>query len=275
MNIEGRPRPAKLTNESAIYGNPVWSYSSNRIVFTRGTAQNYKNAIGPRAFQATEDLCWISSDGGVVNFIDKTRGRRNPHFVKGNDRIYLNHTQRGLLSIRWDGTDEKEHVKVKGITTYGAVRPVDEAWHTSQLLPQDFDDAMERDQPSNASMILMAPTGDKALAAINNDIYTVTVPIVGGETPTVSVANIKNSQFPSRKLTEMGGQFPVWSLDAKKIHWSIGNGHFVYDMDDAKAYEDSVKSAKKAEKEKKEAEKDKNQNELKEEFREFRERRRF
>ena len=152
------------------------------------------------------------------------------------------------------GTDEKEHVKIKGITTYGSVRPVDEEWDEHQLLPQNFDDAMEKEEPSNASMILMAPTGEQAIAAINNDIYTVTVPIVGGETPTVSVADTKSSQFPSRKLTEIGGQFPAWSSDARKVHWSIGNGHFVFDLDEAKVFDDSMKVAKKAEKEKKEAE---------------------
>src|SRR5690606_7945285 len=43
------------------------------------------------------------------------------------------------------------------------------------------------------------------------------------------------------------GQFPAWSADGKKVHWSIGNAHFVYDLDEAKAFEDSVKAAAKAE----------------------------
>ena len=93
------------------------------------------------------------------------------------------------------------------------------------------------------------------MALINNDVYVVTVPKLG-QTPTISVSNPSSSQFPSWKLTEIGGQFPAWSSDAKKVHWSIGNAHFIYDLDDSKEYADSVKAAKKAEEEakKKEAE---------------------
>ena len=257
VNATGKSKPVKLTKESAIYSSPAWSYNSNRIAFMRGSTQSYKNAIGPRAFGSTDDLCWISADGGNVNVITKANGRDNPHFVKGNDRIYLNQSRKGLLSIRWDGTDEKEHVKITGITTYGSSKPDDEDWHEKQMLPMDMDDAMERQQASNASVILMAPSGDQALAAINNDIYTVTVPVVGGETPAISVANPEKSQFPARKLTEIGGQFPAWSVDTKKVHWSIGNAHFVYDLEEAKVYEDSVTAAKKAEKLKKEQHEDK------------------
>src|SRR5690606_16567054 len=75
--------------------------------------------------------------------------------------------------------------------------------------------------------------------------------------PTISVANPESAQFPARKLTEIGGQFPAWSDDAKKVHWSIGNAHFVYDLDAATAFADSVKAAKKAEEEKKKADEEK------------------
>src|SRR5690606_7724101 len=81
----------------------------------------------------------------------------------------------------------------------------------------------------------------------NNDLYVVTVPQIGAEAPTISVANPENASFPVRKLTDIGGQFPAWSADGKKVHWSIGNAHFVYDLDEAKAFEDSVKAAAKAE----------------------------
>ena len=61
-------------------------------------------------------------------------------------------------------------------------------------------------------------------------------------------------------MTEIGGEFPAWSSDAKKVHWSIGNAHFIYDLDQAKAYSDSVTAAKKA-KEKAEKAKTKEQKE--------------
>jgi len=39
--------------------------------------------------------------------IDKANGRYNPHFALNDDRIYLNNRGR-LISIQWDGGDEKE-----------------------------------------------------------------------------------------------------------------------------------------------------------------------
>ncbi len=266
VNVEGRPRPAKLTSDPAIYGTPAWN-KNGRIVFTRGSAQNLKDSEGPFTPRASEDLCWISADGGEVNFIMKTRGKGFPHFVNGDDRIYLSGFQ-GLSSVRWDGTDEKQVVKITGIRTFGA-NPADDhhhgmpdPWaegpqegHSSMLT--DHGGWRENNPPSRAEVIYMAPEGDKAMAQINNDIFVVTVPKLG-QTPSISVANPQGAQFPSWKLTEIGGQFPAWSSDAKKVHWSIGNAHFIYDLDDYEAYTDSVKVAKKAEAEaKKKAEEEK------------------
>ena len=119
VNVEGRPKPLKLTKTSAIYGTPVFSNDGSKLVFTKGSAQNLKDANGPFTPRASEDLVWMSVDGGDVNFIMKTRGRANPHFVKNSDRIYLSSFQ-GLSSVRWDGTDEKRLVTITGIRTFGA-----------------------------------------------------------------------------------------------------------------------------------------------------------
>ncbi len=258
VNTVGKAKPVQLTPESAIYSSPTWSYNSNRIVFTRGTAQAYKNGTGPFVFGSATDLCWIDANGGAVNFIDKSRGRGNPHFVKGDDRIYLNDFSRGLISMRWDGTDEKEHIAITGITTYGSIQDIIHEHSngnvtTPSLLPQAYDVA-ERSQPSRAAAITMAPEGDQAMAQINNDIYLVTVPKMG-KAAKISVANPESASFPSKKLTTLGGEFPQWLDNGKQVHWSLGNGYFVYDLDDEKVFSDSVKAAKEAEKLKKEEEK--------------------
>jgi imidazolonepropionase-like amidohydrolase len=92
----------------------------------------------------------------------------------------------------------------------------------------------------------MAPEGDQALAQVVNDLYVVTVPHVGGDTPTVSVADPESASFPARKLTDVGGEFPVWGADARTVHWSIGNAHVVYDLDAARAHDDSVAAVERA-----------------------------
>ena len=94
-------------------------------------------------------------------------------------------------------------------------------------------------EPAPASLVLMAPSGDRALAQVNNDLYALAVPYVGGETPVVSVANPSGAIVPVRKLTEVGGQFPAWSGDGRRAHWSIGNAHLIYDLDEARAAEEA------------------------------------
>ena len=99
------------------------------------------------------------------------------------------------------------------------------------------------DDPASADVVFMAPRGDRALARVLNDLYVVTVPVIGGDTPTISVANPENASFPARRLTDVGGEFPAWSADGQRVHFSLGNAHFVYDLARAEAFEDSVEAA--------------------------------
>lgn len=223
VRADGRGRPERLTRRSAIYQQPAWSPDGGRIVAIAGPARAYREATGPFAPGAADEIVWVSAEGGATTVIAPTNGRRAPHFTRDPERIYLHHGSRGLVSMRWDGTDEKAHVKVTGTK------------------PPDFDD------PPNADLIMMAPVGDRALALVNDDVFVVTVPRVGGETPTISVANPENAVFPARQLTDVGGQFPAWDATGRRVHWSIGNAHVVYDLDAARAFEDSLEAAAAAE----------------------------
>ena len=84
--------------------------------------------------------------------------------------------------------------------------------------------------PSTADFIIMAPKGDQALAQINNEIYTFTVPFYGGKSITIKLSDVDEAAFPSKKLTQIGGEFPSWSNDAKKVYWSLGNAFFTYNI---------------------------------------------
>ncbi len=195
----------QLSEQSAIYQELAWSKTQDRIVAVRGEDRMYYQSPGPYVpFSATE-LIWIPSDGGSANFIASTEGREYPHFITGDDRLYLTNNDSELVSIRYDGTDEQTHVKINGPRIPG------------------------EDDPEEADIILMAPEGDRALAQVNNDIYTVTVPLAG-DAPTISVGSPDKASFPASKLTDIGGQFPAWGWNGNTVHWSIGNGHFRYDL---------------------------------------------
>jgi Tol biopolymer transport system component len=256
VNASGNGNATQLTNEPGIYTNPAWSYNSDRIVFIKGSSQSYEDAIGPFAAGAAEDLAWISANGGNITIIDKTKGRNTPHFTKVNNRIYLNHGGKGLISIRWDGTDEKAHLKLTGIKTYGSSDVFGLEHDVHAALPAHQDGWRENNTASRPSVIKISPDGTHALAKINNDVYSVIIPKIG-KTPTISLAKAENAAFPAKKLTVMGGEFPAWASNSKKVHWSLGASHFAYDLIKGKTFSDSLKLAKKKEKELKEAEKKK------------------
>lgn len=257
VNVEGRPKLVQLTKEAGIYTNPAWSYQSDRIAFHRGAAQTYDDAIGPFSRGAQVDLVWVGSNGGPVQFIDKSKGRQLPHFTKFDNRVYLSSNEKGLLSIRWDGTDEKVHLKLTGIETFGS-QDVFGKDHDGDnfhaALPATEAGWTDIKKASKPTEIHISPDGKTALALINNDIFTVTIPKYG-KTPSVSLAKVDNAAFPALKLTVLGGEFPVWASDSKMVHWSLGASHFKYNLIEGRAFKDSLDLAKKKEKELKAKEK--------------------
>ena len=214
VGLSKRSKPVRVSASSAVYQNPVWS-PSNRIVAFKGQRQQFENSDGPYAFMSKSDLVWFAPKAmSQENFITKADGYSNAHFAQNDGRIYLN--QNGtLISIRYDGTDEKKYVSVDGITVYGSV-------YTDNHLLSDEPEAPSR-PPSKASTLLRAPKGNYALAKINNDIYVVTVPKVGPDGVKINVRNADNAAFPSRKLTTMGGEFPSWGSDGNTVYWMLGN----------------------------------------------------
>jgi hypothetical protein len=222
VRSDGRGAPETLTRQGALFLSPAWSPDGSRVVALRGQARAYRDATSPfAAFGAADELVWIPAAGGEPTLIAPRDGRSDPHFVAGQpDRIYLSGQDGALVSIRWDGTDERVHARVRGPTPAGA------------------------NQPQNASLVLMAPRGDQAVAAVNGQLYSIVVPAVGGEAPTISVADPARAQVPARLLTEIGGEFPAWSADGRKVHWSLGNAHFVYDLDAARVFDDSLRTAR-------------------------------
>ncbi len=235
-----------LTTVPGLYASPRYNLSGDRIVYVHAPNQKFRDAFDPGYDDAEDLLCWMNATGGQENVIDKANGRYNPHFSINDDRIYMN-AAGSLISIKWDGTDQKTHARISGITTYGSI-----AMHKGKpladpcIVPEKLttDDARENNPATPASEIWLSPKGEKAIAKVNNNIYAVTIPSTG-KMISISVADASTAEFPSKKLTEIGGEFPAWSADGTKIHYSLGAAHFVYDLIQSDNLDDSLKAVRK------------------------------
>jgi len=76
--------------------------------------------------------------------------------------------------------------------------------------------------------VLISPDGKRALVQANRMVYMITVPPVGGKPPEVSVTS--SSSVPTRRLTDIGGDFIGWSNDGNVAFYSIGRSFFQYDV---------------------------------------------
>ncbi len=198
--------PERLTRVAAFYSDPVWSPDGKRIVALRAGAYDHFSSpveFGPATGM---DLIWIPSEGGDPSLILPARGLGKPHFGSDPERIFLylsppgfgDGGDHGLVSLRFDGTDRRQHLKVVGPGIY------------------------MNEEPVGASDARVSPDGNWALASVSNQLYLLAVPPIG-QAPTVDIAK---PAVPAKKLTDVGADYFGWSDGGKVIHWAIGSTLF-------------------------------------------------
>ncbi len=221
----------QLSKSLAVYSNPVWSPDGTRIVLLRGNAYDRENSVFDGGQTGNADLVWIPAEGGDVNLILPARGAGGPHFTNEKDRIWV-YTPGGLISLRYDGTDRRTHLQVKGQGLYFFEEPI------------PADDI----QPS--------PDGQWVLAHIMNQLYVLPMPPVGGEAP---IVNVTTPSVPVKRITDVGSDYFAWADDGKAITWAVGSSFFRQPLSSIslEAPKDEKKEGEKKEGDAKDADKDK------------------
>jgi Tol biopolymer transport system component len=196
VRADGRGSPERLTRHEAFYTDLVYSPDGERIVGLRGNAflrqQTFSEFGGLRI---PLDLVWLPAGGGDVTLVSPARGLGLPHFGADPSRIYV-HSRQGLISLRYDGTDRRTHLRVTGPGRTGVPTP------------------------PPAQGVLMHPSGQWALAAVNNQLWVVTVPPWTGDAATVSV---RGPSLPVHQLTDVGADYFGWADAGETLVWAIGS----------------------------------------------------
>ena len=226
VRSDGRGAPERLTERAAFYEKPVYTPTGSRIVVARGPRlPRIEDQGGARGME----LVWLPASGGDARVISPLTGGGRAHFSDDTSRVFQYTGRDGLISMRFDGTDRKAHLKVTGYVDARQPQP----------------------RPTPADEVLIAPTGDRVLVQADNHVYVVPLPMIGGETPSVSVANPANSAVPVRQLSRVGGEFIGWNRDGRGVHYALGRTVFLYDLTladslirDSTTRADSIKRAR-------------------------------
>jgi Tol biopolymer transport system component/imidazolonepropionase-like amidohydrolase len=212
VRADGSGAPQQLTSAPAYYRSLAWSPDGSRIACLR--TSRFQATIQPNEWghgMETSDLVWIPAAGGAPTVIAAGEGLSAVHFSRSGDRLFVTHTQSQgalaadyeLLSLRWDGSDRRSHLRLKGKDAWGA----------------DFSPVVQ---------IQMSPDEKRALILYRGQLYLASVPKVGGEPP---VVNVNSPAASVIRLTTVGADESRWANDGSDIFWTLGATAFTLPVD--------------------------------------------
>jgi len=205
MRSNGRGKPKRLTKQAAFYTELAYSPDGSRLVALRGNEwQRHQTYSEFGGLDIPVELVWLPAKGGDVTVIPSKNVGRNPHFGPEGDRVYT-YSGEGLKSRRFDGSDEKTHLKV--------TRP-----KGNRL----------RGEAPAADDVRISPNGKYALARAANQLYVMPVPLAVGSVMSVSVTG---GGVPVARLTHIGVDSFDWSPDGSAVEWATGSTFFSRPLD--------------------------------------------
>ncbi|HTP34121.1 MAG TPA: amidohydrolase family protein [Candidatus Acidoferrales bacterium] len=210
----GSGNPQRLTKTPAHYQYLAWSKDGNRLAAVRtGVHQALSQESEWGHELATSELVWMPASGGDPKVVLIGDELRHVHFTNDAERIFLTITNiptflaanSDLISVRWDGTDRRTYMKVRGRDVWGA----------------DYSPTVD---------IQTSPDGKQALIVYRNQLYQSSLPLPNGEVPVVNVSTPANAVA---RLTTFGADEATWANQGKTIAWTLGSTLFTVAAADA------------------------------------------
>ena len=203
--------PERLSTQPGFYDKLAYSRDGRRLVVARGPREQRRDRdelAGPSADAAGVELVWMPASGGAATVITPVTRFGQPHFGPDSNRVYVYEPSEGLVSMRWDGTDRRAHLRIGSATPPGGGAPA-----------------------PGADEILISPDGERAIVQLGSNVYVVAaVPVIGAVAPQISLVNPARSAVPVRRLTRVGGDFARWTDDGRHVTYSLGRSFFTYDV---------------------------------------------
>lgn len=221
MRANGRGRPEQVTKVSGYYSEPHFTPDGSEIVAVR--ASNHQFNLGNP--NAQRDLIAINVETGATRTILPGSNFGSIHFGNARDRVYL-YDGNNLFSVRLDGTDRRDHLKVTGKGLYFASKPVP------------------------ARDMRLSPDGRYALARSQEQLQLITVPANGRKAVTV---NVSGPSVPLKTLSDFGVDYFGFADDGQSVFWSAGSTIYTQNLADVEWVKPDEKEAEDAEKSDEEA----------------------
>jgi Tol biopolymer transport system component len=224
MRSDGSGQPDRLSAKPAYYEKPAYSPDGRRIVVGRGPRNMRKDLEElerPPAPAVGVELVWLPASGGAETVIAPISNFGRPHFVR-SDSVHVYFAEgSSLVSMRWDGTDQKTILRSAGGGGRGG------------------------GGGGGGGEMMISPDGNKVLVQVTDQAgpraYLVQeIPKVPNGAA-INATNPAQSEVPVRKLTGIGGEFASWGNDSRHVYYALGHSLFTYDLDAADvAVRDSV-----------------------------------
>ena len=169
-----------------------------------------------RRRRSASSSCGSRARGGNETVIAPISNFGRPHFVKSDpDHVYFAEGTQ-LVSMRWDGTDQKTILRSAGGGGRGG-----------------------GGGGGGAGEMMMSPDGSKVLVQVEDQggprVYLIEDVPRAPNGAAINSTNPAQSEVPVRKVTGIGGEFATWAADGRHIYYALGHSLFTYDLNAADA----------------------------------------